>query len=342
MKKLRSRIIIMLIIINLVSSLLSDLLTTPLEPALFGDQESWVVDLTKTALRITFTLVIFTLFVILGVREITAPVLRLAKAANQIAGGDFDVEIPETRRRDEIGQLERSFDVMAKGLRSTEYMQKDFISNVSHEYRTPLAVIAGYARLLEDETLSAQNRTQYCRFIVDEAERLSSMTGNILLLSRLESQGIQPAFAPFSVDEQLRQAALLYLPRAQEKGLDLDIDVPDLVISGNAELMMHAWTNLLENAIKFSARGGDVKVRARSDASTVTVLIADRGIGMPEDTKARIFDQFFQGDTSHREAGNGLGLALAQRIVQLHRGDIQVDTAPGEGSTFVVTLPKAL
>lgn len=342
MKKLRHKVILLLVVIYAFSSFLADLLSTPLVPVLFRAEQSWAWagDLLKTAFRNAFSMAVFTLFIILGVREITEPVLRLSKAANRIARGDFDVEIPETKRQDEIGQLERSFAVMAGELKTTEYLQKDFISNVSHEYKTPLAVIAGYARLLADDGLTGEEREQYSGFIMEETQRLSRMTSNILLLSRLENQSIQPAFSPFSLDEQLRQAALLLLPECQEREIALEMDVPRLFAYGSEELLMHVWTNLLENAIKFTDAGGRIDVRAHEDASDIVVTVQDNGIGMDEPTQARVFDQFYQGDASRKDTGNGLGLSLALRIVQMHKGAIQVRSVPGEGTAFIVSLPK--
>lgn len=340
MKKLRSKLIVGLLIINAFSGVLSSLLTTPLVPELFGDDQSWAVDLLKSTLQNAGTLVFFAIFVVLGVREITAPVLRLAKAANRIAEGDYNIEIAETRRKDEIGQLEKSFAVMAKELQDTEYLQKDFISNVSHEYKTPLAVIDGYARLLGKPGISDAERSQYSSFIVEETHRLSQMTSDILLLSKLENASIPPRFAPFSLDEQLRQAALLYFQKCEDKQITLETDIPSLYAYGNEELLMHVWTNLLENAVKFSSEHGTVTVDAHAGTENIVVTVRDDGIGMDAQTKARVFEQFYQGDTSHRAAGNGLGLSLAQRIVQLHHGSIQVDSAPGKGTAIGVMLPR--
>lgn len=339
MRKLRWRVILILVFVNLVSSVLSDLLTTPLVAEFVDTMQSWAVPLIKTALRSGMTLIIFTVFMVLGVREITEPVLRLARAANQIADGDYDVALPESHRRDEIGQLEKSFAVMVEELKSTEYMQKDFVSNVSHEYKTPLAVISGYAKLLQDESLPAEERAKYSGFIADEATRLSHMTSNILLLSKLEHQSVQPVYAAYSLDEQLRQAVLLYVPAYQDKDIALEIDADDITLRGNAELLMHVWTNILDNAVKFTPRAGSVCVQARIMGAQAVVCVADSGPGMDAQTQAHMFDQFYQGDSSRQAVGNGLGLSLARRIVQLHHGQIDVSSAPDMGTSLLVTLP---
>lgn len=329
----------MLIVIAFIANSLSYLLTDPLIEEFFVEQQAWVGELLRSAVQSALMLIFFILFIILGVREVTTPVLRLSRVAERIAQGEYDVEIPQTRRRDEIGTLERSFAAMAKELGSTQYMQKDFVSNVSHEYKTPLAVMSGYTRLLAKDDLPPEERAQYCGFIQEEITRLSHMTTNILLLSKLEHQGIMPRMEAFSLDEQLRQAALLFLGGAQAKEIDLEVNLCPVVIRGNEELMMHVWTNLLENAVKFTDAGGTVAVRAEAVDGTATVSVSDTGMGMDEETAARIFDQFYQGDTSRQGAGSGLGLSLAYRVAQLHGGTIQVDSEPGQGATFRVTLP---
>ena len=339
MKKLRHRIIFFLIVIYAFSSSIAGLLTTPLIPYILTDTQPWIGDILKTSFQNAIALIIFTLFVVLGAREITAPVVRLSEAANRIAGGDFDVKLPETRRKDEIGQLENSFRVMAKGLRSTEYLQKDFISNVSHEYKTPLAVISGYVKLMCEDGLPHGERTMYGDFILDEANRLSEMTSSILLLSKLENQSIQPVFTHVSLDEQLRQAILLYYPKFQEKNITLDINMPSMDIVGSDELLPHIWTNLLENAMKFTGVRGAVYVRGKIVDDTSTISISDNGIGMDEETLEHVFDQFYQGDASRQGVGSGLGLSLVRRIVDLHGGSVRAESQVGIGTTFSVTLP---
>lgn len=341
MKKMRNKIIFMLIVIAIVSNTLAHWLSNPLIEEFFADQQTWVGDLLRSSVQYSLMLAIFTLFVIIGVREVTTPVMRLSATAKRIADGDYSVEIPPTRRKDELGVLEESFAVMVKELRSTEYMQKDFVSNVSHEYKTPLAVIAGYAGLLAKGGLSDQARRQYCDLIIDETTRLSRMTSNVLLLSKLEHLGIQPRMEAFSLDEQLRQAALLFIGRMQEKEIALSIDIPDITIHGNAELLMHVWTNLLENAVKFTPHGGCIRVEAHESGGSVAVSIADSGVGMDEETMARMFDQFYQGDPSRQDVGNGLGLTLARRIIELHHGRLSVASTPQEGSTFSALLPAS-
>lgn len=340
MKRLRNRVILMLVIINLFSLLLAGILTWTLTPVFFDAERQWASVLLISIFQHGFALIIFTVFVILGIREITVPIVRLAKAANQIANGDFHVEVPETRRKDELGQLGRSFAVMARELQCTEYIQRDFVSNVSHEYRTPLAVIDGYASLLETPGLSEEDRLYYSGLIREETQRLGQMTHNVLLLSKLESLGIPPPFSIFSLDEQLRQAAVLYFAKCQDKNLQLELDVPAIHAFGNESLLMHVWLNLLGNAVKFTAEGGMITLCASRSPSTIVVTVKDTGIGMDEAVRSKLFDQFYQGETAYKSFGSGLGLPLALRIVQLHQGVIHVDSVSGEGTTFDVHLPQ--
>ena len=340
MKRLRSRVILMLVIINVFSLLIAGILTWALTPVFFNEERTWAGVLLISIFQHGFALIIFTVFVMLGVREITIPVIRLARAASQIAGGEYHVDIPEMKREDELGQLGRSFAVMVRELQSTEYIQRDFVSNVSHEYKTPLAVIDGYASLLGTPGVKEDERLLYSGLIREETQRLVQMTHNVLLLSKLESLGIPPPFSVFPLDEQLRQAVVLHFAKCQDKNLRLEVDVPAMHAFGNESLLMHVWINLLGNAVKFTSEGGAITLCASRDPSTVIVSVKDTGIGMDEAVKAKLFDQFYQGETAYKALGSGLGLPLALRIVQLHRGKIQVNSVIGEGTTFDVYLPQ--
>lgn len=339
MKKLRTRMILTLMAVNTVSSGLSEILSWVLIPVLFGERSTQINQLFKASIQGLITLCIFVWLVIIGINELTQPLVEIAAAAGRVAAGDYTVQIPQTARRDEIGNLQRSFAAMLEELKSTEYMQKDFASNVSHEFKTPLAVISGYARLITREELTREERMQCGQAIAEEADRLGKLASNILLLSKISHQGILPPFAPYALDEQLRQSVLMLEAMWREKGLDVEVDVPQLTVVANEELLSHVWRNLIENAVKYSRQDGKIWVKARREAGRVMVTVGDDGIGMDEETKARVFEQFFQGDTSRVGHGNGLGLALAWQVVQLHGGSIDVWSAPGAGSVFTVTLP---
>lgn len=280
-----------------------------------------------------------TLIVVFSKRT-ASPITALSRAATEIASGNFNVHVEESGRKDEIGELERQFNIMAQELRSNEYLKKDFISNVSHEFKTPLAIIGGYADLLAEDTVSEKDRKEYAAMIVNESKRLSKLTSNILKLSKLNQDEIPAKFSEFSLDEQIRQCILLLEPKWAEKNLDFQLELESVAYVGDKDLLSEVWLNLIDNAIKFSPANAVIAVRLGKNASSgYEIRIADQGIGMDEKTKKRIFEQFFQGDTSHKQEGNGLGLAIASKILELHHGKIDVQSEPGKGSVFLVTLP---
>ncbi len=229
---------------------------------------------------------------------------------------------------------------MAAELAATEILQTDFVSNVSHEFKTPITAIEGYATLLHgDEHLTAE-QSEYAHKILFNTRRLSGLVGNILLLSKLDNQSIPSRREKYRLDEQLRQAIVSLEPKWTEKNIDFDAELEDVTYSGNEQLLFHVWLNLLDNAVKFSPAGGCITVRLGAGKEGVTVTIADQGAGISEDERKRIFDKFYQADSSHKDEGNGLGLALVSRIVAIHGGAIAVENNNGAGCTFTVSLPN--
>ena len=347
MRRLRRRLTFLIYLAVIVSSLLTLLLTvlTRNDVIFQRDAEAIRVMLFGFAAKDVVLLLVCVTAVVLTIRltsrSTTDPVTDLTHAAREIASGNFDVTVG-TRGKyiSEFSDLQQSFNLMARELRSNEYLRKDFIANVSHELKTPLSIIAGYARLLEDGNLTPAEQSEYVRFIATEAERLTDMTGNMLRLSRIDNHQITPQQACFPLGEQLRQVILQLEPRWNAAELELDIHIPDLDYTGDAELLGQAWYNLLDNAIKFTPNRGQIAVSLAEGETHVTVTVADSGIGMDKETAARVFEQFYQGDTSRRREGSGLGLPLTRRIVELHGGSISVESTPGEGSAFTVTLPK--
>ena len=272
------------------------------------------------------------------------PITELSKAMQEVANGDYTVkiEVPchkDSGRKGEIYELLNNFNVMVQELNSTETLHSDFISNVSHEFKTPLATISGYATLLQDDTLTPQERNEYVEIIMASAKGLSKMTGNILSLSRLENQTIITDQEGFRIDEQIRRIILRAEPSWSGKNLILEPELDQITWYGNQELTSHIWSNLIDNAIKFTPAGGEITIKASMDEEWLTVSVQDSGIGIPPKIQSRIFDKFYQGDTSHKKKGNGLGLALVHRIVTLYGGHITVESIPDLGSTFTVCLP---
>lgn len=276
-----------------------------------------------------------------ALHHVLNPIIELSRAMQKVAKGDYTVrlDIPVPNLKDEMYDLTSNFNQMVRELNHTETLHSDFISNVSHEFKTPLAAISGYATLLQDDTLTAEERDEYINTIIQSTKELTRMTGNILSLSRLENQTIISEKESFRVDEQIRQCILRLEPVWSAKNLNIYPELERIVWNGNIELTAHIWNNLLDNAIKFTPQGGDIGITAQTENSWLVITFQDSGIGMPPDVQAHIFDKFYQGDTSHKKKGSGLGLSLVRRIVTLYGGTIQVDSQPDFGSTFKIFLP---
>lgn len=271
-------------------------------------------------------------------RNFIRPIRALSSATKRVAKGDFSVQL-EYDEGTEIGLLTRDFNTMVRDLGGIETLRSDFVSSVSHEFKTPLAAIEGCAVILQDEDLTLDERRNYTSMIVSNTRRLSVLTTNILRLSKLENQEILPEQTSFSLDEQIRQAILILEAEWEKKNIELDIDLANVSFFGSEEMLMHVWLNLIANAIKFSHDNGKIAIKLRSDGKISRVSIADNGIGMTEEAQSHIFDKFYQADKTHSAEGNGLGLALVKRIVQLCGGIIKVSSEPDKGSVFTVTLP---
>ena len=267
------------------------------------------------------------------------PINDLVEAMREVSQGDFSVRVDAEDVTGDMGRLVTSFNDMASELGGLEMFRKDFINNFSHEFKTPIVSIKGFARQLEREDLTEQQRREYLDIIITESERLANMSGNVLLLSKLENQTIVTDKTRYRLDEQLRRCILLMEKQWTQKDLELDLDLDEVEYYGNEEMVQHVWVNLLGNAIKFSPRGGTLGVSLRREGERAAVTVRDAGPGMDEATRRRIFEKFYQGDTAHAAEGNGLGLSLVRRIVDLCQGEIQVDSRPGEGAAFTVRLP---
>ena len=272
------------------------------------------------------------------------PMHRLAEATEKVAGGDFSVYVPTIHTSDRLDYLDVmliDFNKMVEELGSIETLKTDFFSNVSHEIKTPLAIIQNNAELLRMEPLTDAQQ-EYADTIYQAARRLADLISNILKLNKLEKQTIVPETQVYDVCAQLAECALGFEQAWERKALDFDADMEDRAqIAADPALMELVWNNLFSNAVKFTEPGGSITLTEASDEYNVYVSVRDTGCGMDENTKKHIFEKFYQGDTSHATAGNGLGLALAMRVLQLNHFDIQVESAPGKGSCFTVTMPRA-
>ena len=285
------------------------------------------------------------LFALFRRQLLMKPVRKLSEAAQKVARGDFSLRIPPMRRdgrKDEFEVLFEDFNLMAEELGSTETLKTDFVANVSHEMKTPLAVIQNNAELLQADQIPDEKRQAYAACIKETAGRMTELVTNILRLNRLENQRILPELKRYDVCRQLAECILQFEDRWERKHIELDAALEDSAfVSADESLMELVWNNLMSNAVKFTPEGGTIAVRQRTEQGRVIVSFSDTGCGMDLDTARHIFDKFYQGDTSHATEGNGLGLALVQRVMTLMNGTVSVESEPGRGSTFTVVLPCA-
>lgn len=266
------------------------------------------------------------------------PMEELSAASKKVASGDYSTELSYNGHITEVASVFENFNLMTQELNSVEMMRNDFIANVSHEFKTPLSSITGYMTLLQDTDLQEEERQEYVRRIFFNIEKLNDLTGNILQLSKLEHQSLALSTTSYRLDEQIREALVLLEPKWNAKQIALNIEMKDVTYIGPQSLLFQVWTNLISNAIKFSNPGGNIRIRLTQDAAEIRVLISDDGIGMSEETMSHIFEKFYQGDSSRKEQGNGLGLALCKEILNRCDGNIYVDSSPGNGATFLVVL----
>ena len=271
---------------------------------------------------------------------ILIPLKEMIDATQRIAKGDFKVHIQESfDEKSDFGILQRSFNHMTQELSGIEMFRNDFINNFSHEFKTPIVSIRGFAHQLQAGGLTPEEEQEFIRIIATESDRLAKMATNILLLSKLENQAIVTDKTEFYLDEQLRTCLLLLEKQWSAKDIELNVDLDEVKYCFNEDMLSHVWVNLFSNAVKFTPMGGTVSCTLRADEHAVTVTVSDTGVGMTEDVKRHIFEKFYQGDASHAGDGNGIGLTIAGRILVLCGGRVDVESTLGEGSTFTVTLP---
>ncbi|MBR6683905.1 MAG: HAMP domain-containing histidine kinase [Firmicutes bacterium] len=271
-------------------------------------------------------------------RWILKPINKLGKAMQQVADGNFDLQLQEEKQFKELGDIYESFNRMTKELKATEILQTDFISNVSHEFKTPINAIEGYATLLQgSENESRELQGQYIDKILSNTQRLSNLVGNILLLSKVDNQAIPTKLSTYRLDEQIRQAVLQLEPEWEKKEIEFDIELERIEYTGNEIRMQHVWNNLIGNAIKFDPQGGVVKIRLWRNDDKILCTVEDNGPGIKPGDESHIFDRFFQSDSSHKEEGNGLGLALVKQIVKAEGGQVTVANME-KGCRFTIQL----
>ena len=273
-------------------------------------------------------------------RRVLTPLVKLSSASKEVARGNFDVTVSDSSKMEEVQSTFRNFNAMVRELKSISTLSSDFIANVSHEFKTPLSVIEGYAMLLQDDRLTAQEREDYLNKILVNTRRLNTLVGNILMLSKMETKPLPEQYTRFRLDEQLRQVVAQLEPQWSAKSISFRVRLDEVELVGWEQVLPYVWSNLISNAIKFSPSGSVIALTLLEQKECAVVTVSDRGCGMEPDVQERIFEKFYQGDTSHKAEGNGLGLALVRQIVELSQGVVEVESQPGKGSTFRVILPK--
>lgn len=315
---------------------------------LFLQSLNYSSDQLRQAAPVTAGNVIFISLIFAGVYHVInyftvdKPVRKIRKGLERVTKGDFSQRLDENGVSRDFLPIVESINTMTEELSSVETLKTDFISNVSHEIKTPLAVMQNYSQLLQSENITDEERIEYAASITSASERLSSLITNILRLNRLENQQLKPKAEEFDLGAQLGEAVLGFEQVWTDKEIELSIDIPDEVaVSSDKELLSLVWNNLLSNAFKFTESGGTVGVQLEADEEYAIVKIRDTGCGISADTGRHIFDKFYQGDTSRASQGNGLGLALVKRVIDIIGSEISVSSTLGEGSTFTVKLRRS-
>ena len=342
MRKLRARIIAVMMVIVGISCTISILATVLSMNGFFEGRtiQKMVLGMAvRDVVLIVLLLAAVGLWVYTVTHNATNPMAEISRAMRKIADGNYDVELVTGEGGKEFIQLEKDFNAMVTQLKNNEYLHKDFSSNISHEFKTPLAIIKGYADLLQSDNLSDEERKLYSGQIAQESGRLTSLTSNLLKLSSLDYNETHMKRTRFSLDEQIRQVVLAMESKWAAKNIRMDLELKDIEFTGEEELMNQVWMNLIDNAIKFTPEGGKISVMTVKTKEQISVTVEDDGIGMSEETMSHVFEQFYRGDTENRYEGSGLGLSLVQRIVHLHGGSVLVESVQGSGSIFMVTLP---
>lgn len=271
--------------------------------------------------------------------NIVRPVNALSTAMRRVANGDYDVKLETKSNFEIIERVYRDFNHMVDELNAVETLRNDFVSNVSHEFKTPLSSIEGYAMLLQDENLSCEMRREYTERIVVSTRRLSTLVSNILMITKIENQTMPFTLSRYRVDEQIRQSILLLENKWSEKNIGFEMDMDSIEFSAVEGLLGNVWTNLIDNAIKFSPEGETIYISLKEKDNMLSFKIANRGDPMPDEMLKRIFEKFYQGDTSHKREGNGLGLALVKKIVRVHNGSVLAANTEDGLIEFTVSLP---
>lgn len=264
----------------------------------------------------------------------------LLVSIREVSDGNLNIHL-DSKSAEEYAPIYEGFNRMTTELRNTKAEMQNFVNEFSHEFKTPITSISGFAQYLIDtgDNIESPERMQYLQIIADESLRLATLSQNTLLLSKVEACEILSDREEYDLSEQIKHCTILLLPKIEQKKIDLELDVDEVSYAGNAELMEQVWINLLNNAIKFTPEHGEVKISAKQCPDNIVVQFSDSGVGMDEETATHIFEKYYQNDTTSAVRGNGIGLSIVARIIALCGGTITVESVPGEGSAFIITLP---
>lgn len=271
------------------------------------------------------------------------PTQKILVATSEIAKGNFDIKLDITHRHSKFDAYDiimENINKMAEELGKNEVLKTDFVSNVSHEIKTPLSIIQNYSMLLQNNKLTKEERDKYLKEMVVATKRLSNLITNILKLNKLENQKLDFELEKFNLGEELRLCVLQFEELLEKKNITIDCDIEDIQVVSAKELLQLVWNNLISNAIKFTENAGTISVNVYQEKKYAVVKVSDTGCGMTSDVGKHIFDKFYQGDISRASDGNGLGLALVKRVIDILGGKIYVESELGKGSTFIVKLNK--
>lgn len=270
---------------------------------------------------------------------IVHPIYNVIEASEKVASGDYSVEVKKQKSFKFINNIIDNFNIMTKHLNSVEMLKSDFVSNVSHEIKTPISAIEGYAQLVKDNPNLTDSEMGYLDKIMSNTKHLTELVENILVITKFENQQIPDNKEWYRLDEQIRQAVLFIAPKIQEKNIKLNLNLDKIKINANKSVLYHVWHNIISNAVKFSYNNSYIDISAKTYEDKAVVKIRDYGIGMDEETVTHIFEKFYQADSSRHSDGNGLGLPLVKRIIDIYEGSVTVESEPCKGSCFTVELP---
>ncbi|PFN04378.1 sensor histidine kinase [Bacillus cereus] len=293
------------------------------------------------AVLLGFIVVLSIVFIAIAARYIIRPIQTFTKATQKIASGEYDIELEEGRK-DEIGTLAMSFKKMTKSIKELDEMRQEFVSNVSHEFQSPLSSIQGFSKTLQSENVTEEERKHYLQIIEGESKRMSSLCKQLLTLASLDKEETVLQVKEFHLQKQIKDVVFMLEWKWREKDIAVEFDVPNMNITGDENLLHQVWANLFTNSIKFTDQGGTIEFAARELENSVEISISDSGIGMEQEEINRIFDRFYKVDTARARniEGSGLGLSIVHKIVELHHGIISVESKKGEGTTFRIEIPK--